>query len=104
MIKQEFPLSKKYSILDNSMGMETFHYTMADPQMVPVDLLDMILPEDIYRMSYPYPGEEVEEEEEQQTGIIVTVSRFVFSPIDWLVYLIDIWVEGRGKKTLYDKF
>ena len=85
--------------------METFHYTMADPQMVPVDLLDVILPEDIYRMSYPYPGEEVEEEEEeQQTGIIATVSRFVFSPIDWLVYLIDIWVEGTGKKTLYDKF
>ena len=83
--------------------METFHYTMADPQMVPVDLLGVILPEDIYRMSYPYPGEE-EEEEEQQTGIIATVSRFVFSPIDWLVYLIDIWVEGTGKKTLYDKF
>ena len=35
--------------------METFHYTMADPQMVPVDLLDVILPEDIFRMSYPYP-------------------------------------------------
>ena len=85
--------------------METLHYTMADPQMVPVDLLGVILPEDIYRMSYPYPGEvEEEEEEEQQTGIIATVSRFVFSPIDWLVYLIDIWVEGRGKKTLYDKF
>ena len=81
--------------------METIHYTMADPQMVPVDLLDVILPEDIYRMSYPYPGEEVEE---QQTGIIATVSRFVFSPIDWLVYLIDIWVEGRGKKRFYDKF
>ena len=79
---------------------------MADPQMVPVDLLDVILPEDIYRMSYTYPGEDVEEEEEeeQQTGIIGTVSRFVFSPIDFLVYLIDIWVEGRVKKTLYDKF
>ena len=85
--------------------METFHYTMADPQMVPVDLLGVILPEDIYRMSYPYPGEEEEEEEEeQQTGIIATVSRFVFSPIDWLVYLIDIWVEGREKKTFYKKF
>jgi hypothetical protein len=55
-IKQECPLSIKYSILDNSLGMETLHYTMADPQMVPVDLLDVILPEDIYRMSYPYPG------------------------------------------------
>ena len=88
-------------VLDNTLSMETLHYTMADPQMVPVDLLDVILPEDIYRMSYPYPGEEVEE---QQTGIIATVSRFVFSPIDWLVYLIDIWVEGRGKKTFYDKF
>ena len=84
--------------------METFHYTMADPQMVPVDLLDVILPEDIYRMSYPYPEEVEEEEEEEQTGIIATVSRFVFSPIDWLVYLIDIWVEGRGKKRFYDKF
>ena len=85
--------------------METLHYTMADPQMVPVDLLGVIHPEEIYRMSYTYPGEEVEEEEEeQQTRIIAAVSRFVFSPIDWLVYLIDIWVEGRGKKTLYDKF
>ena len=97
-----------------------FHYTIAAPQMVPVNLLDVIVPEDIYRMSNPYHGEEegVEEEEEvgeeevegeevegeQQTGIIGTVSRFLFSPIDWMVYLIDIWVEGRGKKIFYDKF
>ena len=74
--------------------METFHYTMADPQMVPVDLLDVILPEDIYRMSYPYPGEEVEVvEEEQQTGIIATVC--VFS--NWLAGLSD-WYLGGGKR------
>ena len=84
--------------------MEAIHYTMGDPQMVPVDLLDMILPEDIYRMTYSYPEEEKEEEENEPTGLIGTVSRIVFSPIDFLVYLIDIWVEGSVKKTFYEKF
>ena len=84
--------------------METFHYTMVDPQMAPIDVA---LPEDIYRLTYPSHGEELdekEEKEEEQTGIIGTVSRIISSPIDLLVYLIDIWVEGTVKKSLYEKF
>ena len=82
--------------------METFHYTLADPQMVPLELLDAVLPENIYRVTYPYHGKELEEEE--QAGIIGTVSKITSSPIDLLVYLIDIWVEGTVKKSLYEKF
>ena len=34
--------------------MESFHYTSVDPQMVPVDMLDVILPEDFYRFNYSF--------------------------------------------------
>ena len=48
--------------------MESIHYTLADPQMIPVDMLDVILPEDIYRLNYSYADHQDSEEEEEEDG------------------------------------
>ena len=87
--------------------MESLHYTMVDPQAAPVDLLDIVLPEDIYSLytSAPLTEEIVDEEQPaEEAGIMTTVSNVIFSPINLLVYLIDLWVDGKIKKTLYEKF
>ena len=46
--------------------MESIHYTLADPQMIPVDMLDVILPEDMYRLNYSYADDQDFEDEEEE--------------------------------------
>ena len=88
--------------------MDALHYSMVDPQMAPVDMLDVILPDDIYRMTYSYNEDELEEddneEKEEKTGVLATISKVFSSPIDWIVYLIEIWVDRHEKKSLYQPF
>ena len=87
--------------------MESIHYTMADPQMVPVDLLDVILPEDIYRLNYSYADHDDEEEEEDDqadVGVVSTVSRLVASPYKLFVYYLELWIDGLIKRTSYEKY
>ena len=88
--------------------MESIHYTMADPQMVPVDLLDVILPEDIYRLNYSYADHDDEEEEEEDdqadVGVVSTVSRLMASPYKLFVYYLELWIDGLIKRTSYEKY
>ena len=88
--------------------MESIHYTMADPQMVPVDLLDVILPEDIYRLNYSYADHDDEEEEEEEdqadVGVVSTVSRLMASPYKLFVYYLELWIDGLIKRTSYEKY
>ena len=89
--------------------MESIHYTMADPQMVPVDLLDVILPEDIYRLNYSYADhddedEEAEEDDQADVGVVSTVSRLMASPYKLFVYYLELWIDGLIKRTSYEKY
>ena len=93
--------------------METFHYTMADPQMVPVDLLDVILPEDIYRLNYSYnvdpeefpddDDDDVDDSKEEQGGILATFAKAFYSPFSMLYYLFELVIERALKRTNYEQ-
>ena len=88
--------------------MESIHYTLADPQMIPVDMLDVILPEDIYRLNYSYAdhqdSEEEEEEDGEEAGVVSTVSRLLASPYQLFVYYLELWIDGLVKRTSYEKY
>ena len=89
--------------------MESLHYTSVDPQMVPVDMLDVILPEDFYRFNYSF--NEIEEEEleedneevEQNFGVVSTISRFIASPFNLMLYMLEMAIERIYRKSQYEK-
>ena len=89
--------------------MENFHYTMADPQMVPADLLDVVLPEDVYRFNYnfedgPEAGlEEEEEENRAEAGVLAAVSRLLTSPFSFLFYIFEMLIEEKIPRGSYQK-
>ena len=84
--------------------MDSFHYTMVDPQMVPADLLDLAQPQDIFGYSYTsFTSEEGSEEEqesddEEAGGIIATVSRLFASPFSLIFYFFEMILEDKIKK------
>ena len=87
--------------------MENFHYTMADPQMVPADLLDVVLPEDVYRFNYNFEdraeaGLETEEDREE-AGVLAAVSRLVTSPFSFLFYIFEMLIEEKIPRGSYQK-
>ena len=88
--------------------MESIHYTLADPQMIPVDMLDVILPEDMYRLNYSYPDDQDSGEEEEEDGedgsVVTTVSRLLASPYKLFVYYLEVWIDGLVKRTSYEKY
>ena len=88
--------------------MESIHYTLADPQMIPVDMLDVILPEDMYRLNYSYADDqdsaEEEEEDREEAGVVTTVSRLLASPYKLFVYYLELWIDGLVKRTSYEKY
>ena len=87
--------------------MESIHYTLADPQMIPVDMLDVILPEDMYRLNYSYPDDQDSGEEEEDGGdggVATTVSRLLASPYKLFVYYLEVWIDGLVKRTSYEKY
>ena len=84
-------------------SMSTYSYMAADPQMVPSDLLDVILPQEIHTVRLDILEEDysgAKDDEEEDIGILWKVSSFIFSPIFFVIYLIDTWVEGRVKKII----
>ena len=89
--------------------METFHYTMADPQMVPADLLDVVLPEDVYRFNYNFEDgaeaglEEEEEENRAEAGVLAAVSRLLTSPFSFLFYIFEMLIEEKIPRGSYQK-
>ena len=88
--------------------MESIHYTLADPQMIPVDMLDVILPEDMYRLNYSYPDDQDSGEEEEENGedggVVTTVSRLLASPYKLFVYYLEVWIDGLVKRSSYEKY
>ena len=80
--------------------MDTFHYTIVDPQMVPADLLDLAQPQDIF--GYGYSDEvlddEEEEVEEEGGGIMSVVSTVITSPFSFIFYLFEMILEEKIKK------
>ena len=87
--------------------MENFHYTMADPQMVPADLLDVVLPEDVYRFNYNFEdgaeaGLEAEEDREE-AGVLAAVSRLLTSPFSFLFYIFEMLIEEKIPRGSYQK-
>ena len=89
--------------------METFHYTMVDPQMVPADLLDVVLPEDVYRFNYNFEAgaeaglEEEEEENRAEAGVLAAVSRLLTSPFSFLFYIFEMLIEEKIPRGSYQK-
>ena len=89
--------------------MESFHYTSVDPQMVPVDMLDVILPEDFYRFDYNFneiegeESEDIEEEVEQNLGVVATISRFMALPFNLMFYMLEMGIERIYRKSQYEK-
>jgi len=95
--------------------MNSIHYTHADPQALPLEMVDMILPEDVYRLGSLRSKEELdeemkreeEEEEElarQSSGIVALVGKVAISPLNLLVFLIENWVDGTLGQTLKETF
>ena len=80
--------------------MDSFHYTMVDPQMVPADLLDLAQPQDIFGYSYTSftSEEEQESDDEEAGGIIATVSRLFASPFSLIFYFFEMILEDKIKK------
>ena len=81
--------------------MDTFHYTIVDPQMVPADLLDLAQPPDIFGYSISNSDEtlsEEEEEEEEEGGIMSTVAKVFTSPFSLIFYLFEMILEEKIKK------
>ena len=95
--------------ISSLVTMESIHYTLADPQMIPVDMLDVILPEDMYRLNYSYPDhqdseDEEEEEDREEAGVVSTVSRLLASPYKLFVYYLELWIDGLVRRTSYEKY
>ena len=80
--------------------MDTFHYTIVDPQMVPADLLDLAQPPDIFGYGISNSDEtwSDEEEEVEEGGIMSTVARVFTSPFSLIFYLFEMILEERIKK------
>ena len=83
--------------------MDTLHYTIVDPQMVPADLLDLAQPQDIFGYGFSNGGDEVlseeeEEEEEEEGGIMSTVARVFTSPFSLIFYLFEMILEEKINK------
>ena len=80
--------------------MDTFHYTILDPQMVPADLLDLAQPQDIFGYGYSDDmlSDEEEEDEEERGGIMSVVSRVITSPFSLIFYLFEMILEEKIKK------
>merc|ERR1712062_479391 len=94
--------------------MNSIHYTHADPQALPLEMIDMVLPEDIYRLGSLQSKEELdeemkreEEEEElahQSSGVVALVGKVAPFPLNLLVFLIENWVDGTLGQTLKKTF
>ena len=74
-------------------------------------MLDMVLPQDVYRLALPISREEreqeVQEQEQQQQeeqGVMATMTNLALSPLHFIVFLIENWVEGTLKQSLYHAF
>ena len=81
--------------------MDTLHYTIVDPQMVPADLLDLAQPQDIFGYGLSNSDEvlsEEEEEEEEEGGIMSTVARVFTSPFSLIFYLFEMILEEKINK------
>ena len=85
---------------------------MADPQMVPADLLDVILPEDIYRFNYSYDDDEesevdddkLDQSEEENYGIVSIVTSALTSPLRLIFYLVETFLENAMQRSSYEKY
>jgi len=94
--------------------MNSIHYTHADPQALPLEMVDMVLPEDVYRLGSLQSKEELdeemkreEEEEElaqQSSGVVALVGKVAIFPLNLLVFLIENWVDGTLGQTLKETF
>ena len=80
--------------------MDTLHYTIVDPQMVPADLLDLAQPQDIFGYGFSNSDELLseEEEEEEEGGIMSTVARVFTSPFSLIFYLFEMILEEKINK------
>ena len=83
--------------------MDTLHYTIVDPQMVPADLLDLAQPQDIFGYGLSNSDEvqdeeEEEEEEEEEGGFVSTVARVFTSPFSLIFYLFEMILEEKINK------
>ena len=74
-------------------------------------MLDMVLPEDAYRLAALVTREELEEQEEREEreeqeegGVMAVVANLALSPLNLIVFIIENWVEGSLKRRIYEKF
>ena len=76
---------------------------MCDPYIVPGHMMDIILHQHTHQVIRDMPDDDLDDEKtmnDEAHGVLTTISRFLFSPFFFVIYLIDSWVEGRVKKII----
>ena len=69
---------------------------MLDPQIVPCDLMDSALINNLDIEEDDDENDNVREDD----GVLTHISRLIFAPLFFAIYLMDSWVEDRVRKII----
>ena len=69
---------------------------MLDPQIVPCDLMDSALINNLDIEEDDDENDNVREDD----GVLTLISRLIFAPLFFAIYLMDSWVEDRVRKII----
>ena len=73
--------------------------SIGDHAIVPVDLLfNLIDTNSMNTYYYNIPEEDTENDDDEKSGVLWTIAKFAFSPLSYLIYLLDVLMDGRIKK------
>ena len=65
--------------------------------MLPLDVLE---DDNTFTWIYNFEEEDIEDDQEENTEYPWTVTKFILSPLNFLIYFLDILMEGRIKKII----
>ena len=79
---------------------------MLDPQIVPCDLMDSALINNLDIEEDDDEHDNVREDDDENDnvreddGVLTHISRLIFAPLFFAIYLMDSWVEDRVRKII----
>ena len=77
--------------------------SIGDHAIVPVDLLfNLIDTNSMNTYYYNIPEEDTENDDGEKNGVLWTIAKFAFSPLNYLIYFLDVLMDGRIKKIIAD--